>query len=187
VLTLFHDYTSPASAVAVARLQRLADDGLPVEFEGFEAFGVDVTLPVTLDVVAAVDALAETARTEGLALRRPTGLPPTGLAHLVGALAEDRGLGASWRQACYRAYWQEDADISDSAVLRALAVGAGLGPDTVRPLLEDRGKLAALRRRMTGHRREGVGGVPTILAQRTLVPGLLPEADLRALAELDRR
>ena len=89
MLTLFHDYTSPASAVAVARLQRLADDGLPVEFEGFEAVGVDVTLPITLDVVAAVDALAETAAAEGLALRRPPGLPPTGLAHLVGALTED--------------------------------------------------------------------------------------------------
>jgi hypothetical protein len=29
-----------------------------------------------------------------------------------------------------------------------------------------------------------VGGVPTILAQRTLVPGLLGDDDLRALAAL---
>jgi len=47
-LTLFHDYTSPGSAVAVLRLQRLADEGLAVAFEGFEAIGLDTTLPVTL-------------------------------------------------------------------------------------------------------------------------------------------
>jgi hypothetical protein len=38
-LVLFHDYTSAASAVAVARVQRLADEGLAVAFQGFEAVG----------------------------------------------------------------------------------------------------------------------------------------------------
>src|SRR5690606_12298083 len=115
MLTLFHDYTSPASAVAVRRLQRLADEGLPVEFEGFEAIGVDATLPVTVDVVAALDDLAAVAAAEGVTLRRPRALPPTGLAHLVGDTAERVGLGASWRQVCYRAFWQDGADLADSA------------------------------------------------------------------------
>lgn len=184
MLTLFHDFTSPGSAIAVARLQRLADDGLPVGFEGFEAIGVDVAVPVTLDVLAQIDALAKAAVAEGVTLRRPAALPPTGPAHVVGLLAESLGMGASWRQTCYDAFWGASADLADRGVLTRLATEAGLDADAAAAVIADRSRLAAFRRRSAGHRRDGVGGVPTILAQRTLVPGLLDEADLRALADL---
>jgi predicted DsbA family dithiol-disulfide isomerase len=183
-LTLFHDYTSPASAVAVVRLQRLADEGLPVTFEGFEGIGLDAVLPVTLDVSAALADLAEVAAAEGVVLRRPPALPPTVLAHTAGALAEEAGLGASWRQTCYRAFWADGAAIGQRDVLVDLAERAGLDVEAVSAALDDRARVAAVRRRMGGHRRNGVGGVPTLLAARTLVPGLLPEDELRALATL---
>jgi len=182
-LTLFHDYTSPASAVAVFRLQRLADEGLAVAFEGFEAIGVDVTLPIGLDVLAALDALREAAEAEGLHLRRPRGLPPTGSAHVIEAVAAAHDLGASWRVTCYRAFWEKGADIGDATVLTDLAEQAGLPTAGLERTLADRRLLVAARQRMASHRRQGVGGVPTILAERTLVPGLLSEPDLRALAQ----
>ncbi|HWB72435.1 MAG TPA: DsbA family protein [Egibacteraceae bacterium] len=184
MLTLFHDYTSPASAVAAFRVQRLADEGLAVRFEGFEAVGVDATLTVTAGVLAAVDELAAAARAEKLSLLPPAALPPTALAHLLGELAAQRGLGASWRQTCYRAYWERGLDIGNRHVLVGLAGLAGMDEGETRALLADAGRLSALRRRMAGFRRDGVGGVPMILAQGTLVPGLLPEDDLRLLAEL---
>jgi predicted DsbA family dithiol-disulfide isomerase len=184
VLTLFHDYTSPASAVAAFRLQRLADEGLPVELVSFEAIGVDVTLPVTLDVLAAVDDLAAAAADEGLQLRPPASLPPTAHAHVLEGVAQAAGLGASWRERCYRAFWETGVDIADRRVLLDLAEAAGLPPPAAQAALEDRSALLATRRRTAAHRAEGVGGVPTILAHRTLVPGVLAEADLRALAAL---
>jgi predicted DsbA family dithiol-disulfide isomerase len=183
-LVLFHDYTSPGSAVAVLRVQRLADEGLPVTFQGFEAIGLDATLPLTLDVAAAVDDLAETAVAEGITLCRPPDLPPTALAHVVGTVAEQAGRGGSWRETCYRAFWSEGAAIGDRDVLLGLAERAGLDTEAVRPALEDRLLLITLRRRMANDRRNGVGGVPTILTNRTLVPGLLSLDDLRALAAL---
>ena len=182
MLTLFHDYTSPASAIAVARLQRLADDGIAVEFVGFEAIGVDMALPPSLDVLAALDDLAGEARAEGVMLRRPRLLPPTARAHAVGTLAETHNLGASWRQACYTAFWSEGADIDDTATLVTLAQGAGLPAEQVETALTDVAFVASVRRAVGRHRRNGVGGVPTILAQRTLIPGLLPEEQLRELA-----
>lgn len=184
VLTLFHDFTSPASAVAVARLQRLAEEGMAVEYVGFEAIGIDAALPVTLDVVAELGRLAPEAQREGVALRRPSRLPPTALAHLIGETADTSDLGAAWRTVCYRAFWEADADLADRAVLADLAITAGLDPDLAGAASRDRARLALLRRRTGQRRRDGVGGVPTILAQRTLVPGLLPEDDLRALAAL---
>ncbi len=184
MLTLFHDFTSPASAIAVRRVQRLADEGLGVVFEGFEAVGVAVALPVTLDVLAEIDRLALVAAAEGVTLTRPRSLPPTGLAHVVGDVAAAAGLAASWRSACYRAYWAQGADLADSRVLVGLAGDAGLDAAAVSAAVADRLALAAVRRRTTAHRRNGVGGVPTILASRTLVPGLLGADELRALAEL---
>jgi predicted DsbA family dithiol-disulfide isomerase len=182
VLTLFHDYTSPASAIAVARLQRLADEGLPVEFVGFEAIGLDVALPPSLDVLAAVDDLAERAAAEGVVLRRPPALPPTARAHAVALLAEQADLGASWRARCYAAFWADGVDLDDVTVLVALAEHAGLDGARVAAALAEPGFVTSVRRAAGAHRRNGVGGVPTILAHRTLIPGLTPEADLRALA-----
>lgn len=184
MLTLFHDYTSPASALAVRRVQRLADEGLDVAFEGFDERMVDAPLPVTVDVTAALDDLTDQAAAEGLVLRRPTALPPTALAHLVGVVADEHGLGASWRQVCYDAFWADGPDLGDPAVLVGLAEQAGVAREPVVTALADRLRLATVRRRMAGHRRNGVGGVPVVLASRTLVPGLLPIEDLRGLATL---
>lgn len=186
MLTLFHDFTSPASAVAVARLGRLAQAGLPVEFVGFEAVGVDVLLPVTLDVLADMDRLAEDAAAEGVTLRRPPGLPPTALAHVVGDVAAELGSAAEarWRSACYRAFWEEGADLSDRGVLARLGTVAELPEAAVAEAISDRLRLAAVRRRAGQRRRDGVGGVPTILTQRTLVPALLPDDDLWRLGRL---
>jgi predicted DsbA family dithiol-disulfide isomerase len=184
VITLFHDYTSPASAVAVARVQRLADEGLAVEIVGFDAIGVDVDLPVTLDVKAAVLGLADDAESEGLVLTEPSRLPATARAHVLEEIAEAAGLGASWRQLCYRAFWRHDADLSDERVLVVLALNAGLLREDIEAALADRSRLVAVRRRSAARRGDGIGGVPMLLTQRTLVPGLLPEADLRALGDL---
>lgn len=181
MLTLYHDYTSAASAVAALRLQRLADQGLPVTFVGFEAL-VAAHLPVTLEVVAGIDELAHEAACEGLTLRRPPALPPTARAHLVGELAEAQGLGASWRVRCYRAFWEQGADLADPAVLRDLAAQTGLDPAVAAALVTDPGRVPAFRRTLMAHRRIGVGGVPVLLTHGTLVPALLPDADLRGLA-----
>lgn len=181
MLTLFHDFTSPASAVAVARLQRLADEGIDVTFHGFEAIGIDLTLPVTSDVVGELASVERDAAAEGLTLARPSALPPTGLAHVVTDVAEAGDRGAAWRTAVYRAFWYDGADLADRDVLVEIAAGAGVDIERTRAALEDRVALAAVRRRTAEFRGEGVGGVPTLLAHRTLVPGLLPETDLRAM------
>lgn len=181
-LTLFHDYTSPASAIAVARLQRLADEGVDVDFVGFEAVGVDVTLPPTLEVLDALEHLQVEAANEGLVLRRPAATPPTAKAHAIAHLAEQHDLGASWRLRCYRAYWSDGADIDDDMILVDLARDAGLRGDVAQVALRRPGFVAEVRRRSGQHRRNGVGGVPTLLVQRTLVPGMLSEAQLRELA-----
>lgn len=183
VLTLFHDYTSPASAVAVARVRRLSRDAaFPVEVIGFEAIGVEIALPVTEDVDAALKEVAAPAAAEGLTLTRPPRIPPTALAHVVEDIAREHGLDPTWRSAAYEAFWAGGADLSDHATLLGLAADVGLDTEAVSTALTDRVALAAVRRRAAELRGQGVGGVPTLLAHQTLVPGLLSDDDLRALA-----
>lgn len=184
VIVLFHDYTSPASAVAVFRAQRLADEGLPIAFQGMEAIGVDMSMPVTLDVLEELSRLRAQALEVGLSLARPRALPPTAAAHVLGRWAEQSGLGASWRETCYRAFWEGRADISREEVLVLLCERAGLDGTQAWVVLRDRDRFRELRMANAAVRGEGVGGVPTIKAHQTLVPGLMAEAELRALASL---
>ena len=183
MLILTHDVTSPASAIAVARLDRLAADGLPVRFRGIDVLGIDATLPVTLDVLAELERVGERAAALGLRLRRPTRRPSTARVHLVADLARATGADAAWRAATYRAYWQDDADLADPDVVLALAVDVGLDADAVANALADEPALAAVRRRATNARSEGIGGVPVLVAHGTLVS---PDLDDAALWELAR-
>jgi 2-hydroxychromene-2-carboxylate isomerase len=181
MLVLHHDVTSPASAIAVARLQRLADEGLPVRFNGVDVLGLAVTLPVTLDVLADLERLRPVAAAHGVVLGTPTRRPPTAAVHLLGELAHDAGLGAAWRAATYRAYWRDDADLGDDAVLVGIADRVGLDADVVTAALADGASIAAFRRRGAAIRQDGVGGVPVLEAHGTLLPADLDDDALREL------
>jgi 2-hydroxychromene-2-carboxylate isomerase len=182
VLVLHFDYPSAASAVAVLRLQRIADAGGDVAFAGVDSLGLDVALPVTLDQLAELDRFRGRALELGLEMRPPSRWPPTLAAHLVGELAEDMGLGASWRAICLEAYWGHDADLGDDLVLTALAADAGLDQAAVVDRLGDQQLLRASRHRSVTRRRRGVGGVPVIESHGTLLPAELDDEDLRELA-----
>jgi 2-hydroxychromene-2-carboxylate isomerase len=184
VLVLHFDYVSAASAVAVLRLQPLADRGGAVAFSGVDVLGVDVALPVTLDQLVDVDRWAGRADALGLEMRRPSTRPPTLAAHLIGELAEAHDLGAAWRTAVLSAYWSRDAAIGEQDVLLDLARTVGLPGERVRALLHDPAERVALRRAMTALRGRGLGDVPVLEFGGTFVPADLDDGDLRELAGL---
>ncbi len=184
MLELFHDITSPASYVSVVRMQRLADDGVAVRFHGVDLIGLDATLPVSLDVLAELEHVRSEAMELGLMLVRPRVSPPTTAAHVVADHAEDRDMGAAWRIATYRGYWEQGLDLGQPTVLAGLAEGAGLDPIDVERIACDRVAIAAKRRAYATLRGDGIGGVPIVRASGTLVPATLPDEDLRHLATL---
>lgn len=185
MLTLYFDYPSAASVVAVLRLQPLADEGLPVAFEGFDPLGLDTALPFTLDLYEDLERHGARAAELGLRLHRPAARPPTLAAHLVGALASRMGLGAAWRAQCFAGYWRDGVDLGDREILVELAVAAGLEAEAARGALEDRTGRLQLRQRMMALRSRGIGGVPVLeIAGGTMVSPELSDDDLRALAGL---
>lgn len=184
MLTLYHDVPSAGALVAMLRLQRLADEGLPVAFRGFDVLGLDMTLPATLDDLEDWQAHRDEAARLGWQLPRPRRHPATLLAHLVGALAEERGLDAAWRLGLYRAHWLQGRDVAQADVLTRLAVEVGLDATEVAALLDDREQRHRLHQQMLVHRGDGIGGVPVLEAGGTFLSPAIPDADLRTLAEL---
>jgi predicted DsbA family dithiol-disulfide isomerase len=176
---------SAPAAVAVLRLQQLADEGVAVAFAGIDVLGLELTIPATLDQLEGVEAARTAAAGLGLDLRRPTRRPPTLPAHLVGEVAVEHGVGASWRATCLRAYWERGADLADEAVLHELARTAGAPADAVTAALADRDRRRQLRQRMLLARSRGVGDVPVLeVTGGTFVPADLPDKELRQLAAL---
>ena len=184
MLVLYHDIPSAASLCALLRLQRLADEGLPVVFRGFDVLGIDATIPATLADLEDWTTYRSEAADLGWDLQRPRTHPPTLTAHLVAELAEEADVGAAFRLALYRAHWLDDRDIADPTELSDLAVAVGLHPAAVHELLDDPEGRHRLRRRMLAHRGEGIGGVPVLDAGGTFVSPFMDEADLRHLATL---
>jgi predicted DsbA family dithiol-disulfide isomerase len=184
VLTLHFDYTSPAAVHALLRLQALADRGALVEFVGIDALGLQTTIPVTLDQLAELDRHGSQLEALGLQLRRPQVRPPTLGAHLLAGLAARRDLGAAWRRAVVEAYWTRGLDIASDEVLVDLAAGIGLPADEAGDWLGDRTRRTALWRTMATERGRGVGGVPVLEFEGTLVPADLDDEDLARLAAL---
>jgi predicted DsbA family dithiol-disulfide isomerase len=182
MLVLHFDYPSPAATVAALRLQRLADEGLAVTFEGIDALGLNLSVPPTLDQLDELATHRGRAAELGLAMRRPSRRPPTLAAHLVGQLADTVGLGAAWRWACFRAYWSDDVDLSDEPSLLELSGGIGLDLAAVTDRLGDRELRIAARQRGLARRRRGIGGVPVLEVDGALVPADLSDDDLRQLA-----
>jgi predicted DsbA family dithiol-disulfide isomerase len=184
VLTLHHDVTAPRSALAVLRLQRIADLGHPVAFRGIDVLGLAVSLPVTLDQLVELEQVVEQAAGLGLVMRRPTLRPPTLDVHLVGQHAERVGLGAAWRHACLAAYWTDGTDVSEHDVLVSLAVRIGLDGALVRGLLSDSAARNELRASMLALRALGIGGAPVLEVAGTLLPADVDDATLLELTRV---
>ena len=77
--------------------------------------------------------------------------------------AAQQGCADAFVQAVMRGYWAQGADISDIAVLQAMADAAGLGPRPMAEVVED----AALKQQVTDNTQEaadgGVFGVPSFV------------------------
>lgn len=182
MLRLFHDFTSPASALAWLRLRPLVSEGLAVAFTGIDALGLDRAVPPTVGLLEELGEHRSALGAQGLDARRPAVQPPTLRAHLLTDLAEGAGRGQAWRGACYRGYWEKGVDLSDPSALVDLAARVGL--EGAARVLGDEAAVQALRRRMGAHRARGVGGVPVLEVDGTLVPALLDRDELRRLAAL---
>lgn len=94
---------------------------------------------------------------------------------LVSKIAEAQGLGDAFHKVVFEAYWLHGVDISQRAVLVALAAQAGLSPDAVETALSDPQVEARVDEEIAQARAYGLDGVPAVvLGAKYLVMGAQP-------------
>jgi 2-hydroxychromene-2-carboxylate isomerase/predicted thioesterase len=77
--------------------------------------------------------------------------------------AAQQGCAEAFLQAVMRGYWSQHVDISDLAVLQAMADGVGLGPRTMAEVVEDAAIKAAVATNTEEAAAGGVFGVPSMV------------------------
>jgi predicted DsbA family dithiol-disulfide isomerase len=164
-VTLFTDLNCPFCYSTEQRLEQLGVGGrvawLGVEHEP------ELPVPMARDDLEIAAELAEEveavrSRAPEVEIAVPPGKANTAAALLAtaAALRIDAGRGAAFREAVYRAYWRDGRDISDPAVLDALADDAGLPPLQTRP--EDALTVASWR---VEWERSPLRGVPLLVRE----------------------
>jgi predicted DsbA family dithiol-disulfide isomerase len=164
-VTLFTDLNCPFCYSTEQRLEQLGVGGrvawLGVEHEP------ELPVPMARDDLEIAAELAEEveavrSRAPEVEIAVPPGKANTAAALLAtaAALRIDSGRGAAFREAVYRAYWRDGRDISDPAVLDALADDTGLPPLQTRP--EDALTVASWR---VEWERSPLRGVPLLVRE----------------------
>jgi predicted DsbA family dithiol-disulfide isomerase len=124
------------------------------------------------------------AREYGVQMSPPTVKPRSRWAHEAAELARDRGQFDAMRTALFEAYFVENRDIGEQAVLADIAESVGLDGAELREALAD-GRYTSRVRELEGLSAQiGVAAVPTmIFADTVAVQGAQPYTVLRQAYE----
>ncbi|MBZ5714617.1 2-hydroxychromene-2-carboxylate isomerase [Nannocystis pusilla] len=168
-LEFWFDFSCPFAYVASTQVEQLAQrtgaelDLRPMLLGGvFKARGTPQNLAATLNPAKArhnLDDMRRQAQRAGVPLRMPASHPMRTVEALRCVLAA--GLSLPLIHRIYRAYWDENADISDRAVLTRAIAEAGLEPAAILARAGSQAIKDELRRRTDEAVARGIFGVPT--------------------------
>lgn len=127
--------------------------------------------------------LKQIAAAEGLPLSEREMTYNSRLAQELGVWATEKGKGAAYHDAAFRAYFVDGRVISDPVVLAGLAAAVGLDSTEARQVLEQRRYRQPVDQEWAACRSAGITSVPTFEAGGRRVVGAQPYEELARLVE----
>jgi len=122
----------------------------------------------------------------GVEIRQPSQIPDTRLAHEAAAWARSQGGFERFHQAIFNAYFTNDRDISDLAVLKEIAWQSKLNPAELEKALAENRMADDVDEDLLIGRTYGVNSVPAYVIAGHLFRGVQEEAVLTRAIELAR-
>jgi len=166
------DYICPWCYIGLTRIERLREE-FPLELEvcayalrpGLPPEGLPRELAYAGRTYPAgyVENILRLAQESGIAMRRPARVPNTHKAHEATEYAREHGRQWEFHRRVFRAYWEDEEDIGDPAVLCRLARDCGLDGEGLAEALAEGRYTAQVQKQMDWARQEAVQGVPTVI------------------------
>jgi 2-hydroxychromene-2-carboxylate isomerase len=173
-LEFYFDFSSPYGYFAAEQIEALAArrgrDTVwrPVLLGAiFKITGQQPLVSIPLKGRYAEHDLLRSARRYGLPFRKPSRFPvaTTAACRAYYGLADrDPAAAKALALALYRAYFREDRDISDAAVVKAVAAACGHDPGAIAAALDDPALKERLRLEIEAAVARGVFGSPYVIA-----------------------
>jgi len=126
-------------------------------------------------------AMKDRMEAEGLPYGQRTHTYNSRLTQEAGKWADTQEGGEAFHDAAFRAYFVDNKNVGDKAVIVDIAVGVGLDEQGVREVLEQRTFKDAIDQDWARSHQVGVTGVPTFVVGNQGVAGAQPYEVLQAL------
>ena len=131
--------------------------------------------------------LGEVAEEAGLVMRRAPLTPNTRLAFEASEFAKDAGLFEPFHRECYRAFWEDGANLGELSVLQEIGKQVGLDPAAMEERLATGHYTAAAQTQYEEALAIGVRGIPSFIMGRYFFSGAQPYDLFRRVADMVQR
>lgn len=190
VIQAFFDYTCPYCYLGEAVLQRAANaTGVEVVWRAYQLShsGVPKLDPRSERMNASWEnSVFPLAEKLGVEIRQPSRLPLTDLAHEAAAWARQQECFEPVHSKLFQAYFIEDKDLSELAVLKEIVWQSGLNPNELEKALTERRLAEEISEDLLIAQTYGITTVPTFVVAGHLLRGIQEEAVLINAIELAR-
>src|SRR2546426_8260453 len=191
---LISDYICPWCYIGLARLERLMDE-FPVDFD-VSAYELRPGLPpegLPRDQLQAnrvyppgyLDNMHRIAREAGIEMKRPPLVPNTRKAHEATEFAKESGRLLPFHRAVFRAYWEDEENIGDTAVLSRIGAECGLDAAELQAALEGERFATPVQGGIDWSRAVGITGVPTVVFEEKVT--LVGAQEYKVFRDIARR
>lgn len=131
--------------------------------------------------------LGEAAEEAGLVMRRAPLTPNTRLAFEASEFAKDAGLFEPFHRACYRAFWEDGANLGELSALQYIGERVGLDSAAMEERLASGHYTAIAQTQYKEALSIGVRGIPSFIIGRYFFSGAQPYDLFRRVAEMAQK
>lgn len=130
--------------------------------------------------------IGEVADEAGLTMRRAPLTPNTRMAFEASEFAKDKGLFEQFHRVCYKAFWEDGADLGQLSVLQQLGEQVGLNANEMKDILDTGHYTAQAQEQYDEALSIGVNGIPSFIIGRYFFSGAQPYELFKKVAETVR-